>query len=148
MAQKLQIGEKLRLLRRKNDVTQDRLAEYLGVTPQAVSRWESGVCYPDMETLPRIADFFSISMDELFSYDGHTQKTAKEYLDRVDYLTDREQYEEALTLLREAVAAVPSHFGLQLALASVLSALADEEATTEQTDAYLNKRQSRQTFSC
>ena len=140
MAQKLQIGEKLRLLRRKNDVTQDRLAEYLGVTPQAVSRWESGVCYPDMETLPRIADFFSISMDELFSYDGHTQKTAKEYLDRVDYLTDREQYEEALTLLREAVAAVPSHFGLQLALASVLSALADEEeATTEQTDAYLKE---------
>ena len=44
MESKIKIGEKIRLLRKKNDVTQDRLAEYLKVTPQAVSRWESGVC--------------------------------------------------------------------------------------------------------
>ena len=138
MAQKLQIGEKLRLLRRKNDVTQERLAEYLGVTPQAVSRWESGVCYPDMETLPHIADFFTISMDELFSYDGQqTELTAKTYLDQVDYLTDRGRYEEALTLLRGAVAAMPSHYGLQLALASVLSDLADQ--AEEPDEALLNE---------
>ena len=140
MAQKLQIGEKIRLLRRKNDVTQDRLAEHVGVTPQAVSRWESGICYPDMESLPRIADFFSVSMDELFSYDGRqTEQTAKDYLDKVDYLSDRGRYGEALTLLREAVAAIPAHYGLQLALATVLSALADEEEPTAEGRAHLKE---------
>ena len=141
MAQKLQIGEKLRLLRRKNHVTQDRLADYLGVTPQAVSRWESGICYPDMETLPHIADFFSVTMDELFSYDGQqTELSVRACLDQVEHLTDRGQYQEALTLLREALAASPSHYGLQLSLASVLSELAGEaEEADEQSQTQLKE---------
>ena len=65
---RIKIGAKIRLLRRQNDVTQDMLAEHLGVTPQAVSRWESGVCYPDMNFLPLIADYFSVTMDELLCY--------------------------------------------------------------------------------
>ena len=48
----IKIGEKVKLLRKKNDVTQDRLAEYLGITAQAISRWESETCYPDIELLP------------------------------------------------------------------------------------------------
>jgi len=40
---------KFKSLREKVDVTQDRLAEYLGVTTQAISRWESEICYPDSE---------------------------------------------------------------------------------------------------
>ena len=67
METKIKIGEKIRLLRKKNDVTQDKLAYHLGVTPQAVSRWESGVCYPDMNYLPAIADYFSVTMDELLA---------------------------------------------------------------------------------
>ena len=51
----IKIGKKIRLLWKNNDVTQDKLAAYLGVTPQAVSRWESEICYPDIETLPQIA---------------------------------------------------------------------------------------------
>ena len=54
----IKIGHKIRLLRKKNDTTQEKLAAYLNVTPQAVSRWESEICYPDIETLPLIADFF------------------------------------------------------------------------------------------
>ena len=72
----IKIGQKIRLLRKKNDVTQDKLASALGVTPQAVSRWESEICYPDIETLPQIADFFGISMDELLCYDS-VQKESK-----------------------------------------------------------------------
>ena len=77
----LKIGKKIRLLRKKNDVTQDKLAQALGVTPQAVSRWESEICYPDIETLPQIADFFGASMDELLCYDSIQKETKiKEYL--------------------------------------------------------------------
>ena len=66
----IKVGKKIKLLRKKNDVTQDKLAAHLGVTPQAVSRWESETCYPDIESLPAIADFFGVSMDELMCYDS------------------------------------------------------------------------------
>lgn len=122
MEAKIKIGEKIRLLRKKNDVTQDKLAYHLGVTPQAVSRWESGVCYPDMNYLPVIADYFSVTMDELLCYSG-AQKAAKveEYLERVEALLDRDRVGEALELLRTAMAEIPSDASLQLETAQVLS---------------------------
>ena len=122
MENKLPIGEKIRLLRKKNDVTQDKLAEHLGVTPQAVSRWESGVCYPDMNYLPGIADYFSVTMDDLLCYSG-AQKAAKvrAYLEEAEHLLDRDRVTDALELLRNAMADVPSDFSLQLETAGVLS---------------------------
>ena len=98
--EKIRIGEQIRLLRRKNDVTQDQLAGHLGVTPQAVSRWESGVCYPDMGSLPAIADFFSVSMDELLCYaDRRTEKRVQDCIGQVDTLLEAERVPEALELL-------------------------------------------------
>ena len=122
MDAKIKIGEKIRLLRKKNDVTQDKLAYHLGVTPQAVSRWESGVCYPDMNYLPSIADYFSVTMDELLCYTG-AQKAAKvaEYLEEVEHLLDRDHVTEALEVLRRAMAEIPSDPSLQLEAAGVLS---------------------------
>lgn len=64
----LNLGNKIRELRRRDDRTQDNLAEALGVTAQAVSRWESGGSYPDMEMIPAIASFFGVSTDELFDF--------------------------------------------------------------------------------
>lgn len=61
----LKIGITIKNLRIKNKVTQDQLATFLGVTPQAISRWESETSYPDIELLPSIAEFFSVSTDEL-----------------------------------------------------------------------------------
>jgi transcriptional regulator with XRE-family HTH domain len=134
MEAKIKIGEKIRLLRKKNDVTQDKLAYHLGVTPQAVSRWESGVCYPDMNALPAIADYFSVSMDELLCYTG-VQKASKvkEYLAEVEHLLDRDKVTDALDLLRRAMAEIPSDHSLQLETAGVLSLYADmlEEAAEE-----------------
>ncbi len=61
----IKIGTVIKELRSKKGVTQDQLATFLGVTPQAISRWESQNGYPDIEVLPMIADFFSVSVDEL-----------------------------------------------------------------------------------
>ena len=121
METKIKIGEKIRLLRKKNDVTQDKLADHLGVTPQAVSRWESGVCYPDMNYLPSIADYFSVTMDDLLCYTG-VQKAArvKEYLEEVEHLLDRDRVTDALEVLRRAMADIPSDHSLQLEAAGVL----------------------------
>lgn len=120
----IKIGKKIRLLRKNNDVTQDKLAAYLGVTPQAVSRWESEICYPDIETLPQIADFFGVGMDELLCYDS-VQKESKirDYLKEAELLYEAEKLSECLALLREAYAEIPSSFEIQLELAKILSAI-------------------------
>lgn len=123
----IKIGKKIRLLRKNNDVTQDKLAAYLGVTPQAVSRWESEICYPDIETLPQIADFFGVGMDELLCYDSVQKETRiREYLANAEILAENEKLGECLALLREAYAEIPSSFEIQLELAKVLSALSAE----------------------
>lgn len=64
----LKIGAIIKKLRTDNNVTQDTLATALGVTPQAISRWEGEGGYPDIELLPMLADFFSVSTDELLGY--------------------------------------------------------------------------------
>ncbi len=66
---KLGIGENIRKYRRDANMTQDALAEKLGVSYQSVSRWENGSTYPDMELLPSIADIFSVTVDTLLGRD-------------------------------------------------------------------------------
>lgn len=55
----------LQSLRKKRGVTQEQLATHLGVSPQAVSKWENG-SYPDGDLLPRLADYFEVSIDYLY----------------------------------------------------------------------------------
>lgn len=60
------IGTQIARLRKEQEITQTALAEYLSVSPQAVSRWENGVSIPDICLLPQIAAFFGVSIDDLF----------------------------------------------------------------------------------
>lgn len=61
----MSMGRKLAQARRKNNLTQEQLAERLGVSRQAVSRWESDLSLPDAASLPRLAEVLGISVDEL-----------------------------------------------------------------------------------
>ena len=62
----LNLGQKIRELRHRDRRTQEALAEAIGVTSQAVSRWEANGGYPDIEMIPVIANYFNITIDELF----------------------------------------------------------------------------------
>ena len=62
---KLSIGNQIRANRLRLDMTQEQLAEKFGTSPQAISRWENGTTYPDIELLPMIASFFGTSVDAL-----------------------------------------------------------------------------------
>ena len=64
------IGKNIKDLRKRDNRTQEDLAKALGVTNQAISRWESNGGYPDMELVPAIANYFHVSIDELFGYHG------------------------------------------------------------------------------
>lgn len=61
------LGEKLTQYRKKNNLTQDAVAELLGVTPQAVSKWENDASCPDIMLLPQIATLYETTADELLS---------------------------------------------------------------------------------
>lgn len=59
------VGARIAKLRNEMNITQLELAEKLGVTDRAVSKWETGIGYPDVTLLPQIADVFGVSIDYL-----------------------------------------------------------------------------------
>ena len=61
------LGEKLSEKRRSKNMTQDDVAEKLGVTPQAVSKWENDASCPDISLLPTLASLYETTNDELLS---------------------------------------------------------------------------------
>lgn len=61
----MNIGEVIKSKRQKRNITQAELAELLMVTPQAVSRWEMGVSYPDIAMVPKISEVLQVTADEL-----------------------------------------------------------------------------------
>ena len=64
----MDIGRKIRELRKGMGLTQEQLSESIGISFQAVSKWENGITMPDISTIPMLASFFGISIDELFGY--------------------------------------------------------------------------------
>ena len=62
---KLHIGEAIRRLRKEAGLTQEQLADKLGISYQSVSRWELGSTYPDMELIPALTELFGVSADVL-----------------------------------------------------------------------------------
>ena len=79
---KLTIGENIRTLRRAKDMTQEQLADMLGVTYQSVSRWENSQAYPDIELIPAIAEIFGTSTDALMGVpETEKEKQAEKLID-------------------------------------------------------------------
>lgn len=64
----IKLGEKIKSLRKQKNISQEVFAGYLGVSFQAVSKWENGHTMPDVTMIPAIASFFGISTDELFDF--------------------------------------------------------------------------------
>lgn len=78
-------GENLKKLRKEKDLTQETLADYLGVSFQAISKWERGETYPDIIMLPAISSFFDVSIDDLIGVDKvQNEQKINEYLKKYD----------------------------------------------------------------
>ncbi len=122
----LTLGNKIRELRRRDGRTQEALADALSVTSQAVSRWESGGCYPDMELLPAIANYFGITIDELFGYQNDRERKIDAIIDKIDSYHikvrgDDEWVDDCLAILREGLAEYPQNDKLLITLADTLN---------------------------
>ena len=70
----IHIGEIITQKRKEKGITQEQLANFLNVSAPAVSKWESGKCYPDLTFLPLLSSFFQISIDELLGYQPFLSK--------------------------------------------------------------------------
>ena len=63
------LSEKLKQFRKARNLTQEQVADIFNVSPQTVSRWETGTNLPDIDMLPAIADFFEATVDDLLGVD-------------------------------------------------------------------------------
>ena len=78
----MNIGNNIKQLRQKKNLTQDQVAEKLGISYQAVSKWENNANTPDISLLPQIANLFDVSIDALFS------ENITDYSDLNHYMKD------------------------------------------------------------
>lgn len=93
----LNFGENLKKLRRSLDMTQDELAEALGLSIQAISRYETQAAYPDIEMLPVIAGYFGVTVDSLLGVSGEAkQRRRGEYRIKTGVEKDPEKRMEIL----------------------------------------------------
>ncbi|MCM1055709.1 MAG: helix-turn-helix domain-containing protein [Bacteroides sp.] len=101
---KLNIGKNIRSCRRKMELTQEQLAERLGVSFQSVSRWENGLAYPDIELLPLLTEIFGVTADELLDIPQEKKEKAEyELLRELSELSQREDapVERITDIIRE-----------------------------------------------
>lgn len=119
---KLKIGEKLKELRCERSITQEQLADLLGVSCQSVSRWELGACYPDIELLPVIANYFDVSLDDLVGMrDIRSEKKRSEIFTVALDLERQQDLDGAIAVLRSALKTYPNDDGFSAELALALS---------------------------
>lgn len=81
----MELSSIIKSYRRKTHMTQEQLAEKLGISPQSVSKWENSVAMPDIMMLPKIAEVFGVSIDDLFDL------TTEQRLNRIENRLDVEQ---------------------------------------------------------
>lgn len=118
----INFGMKIRELRKRDGRTQEALADALGMTSQAVSRWEANSGYPDIEIIPAIANYFNVTIDELFGYNGEREEKIKKILADADgMLNAQDNTEPCIALLREAVSEFPSDAQILLRLGYALT---------------------------
>lgn len=116
------IGSTIKKLRRERDITQEQLAEYLGITASAISQWETDRVMPDVTQLPILANIFEVSTDVLLGVDvENKQKAIDKILDEAYKHMGNGYYSRAEDILREGLRQYPMSHWLMDALLSTIS---------------------------
>ncbi|MBQ4603589.1 MAG: helix-turn-helix transcriptional regulator [Clostridia bacterium] len=106
-------GENLKNLRKSKDLTQEMLADFLGMSFQAISKWERGETYPDITMLPAIASFFGVTVDSLLGTDKiENENKIQEYKDEYQRLCRENKFDEAIVLAKQASHEFPGNYEL------------------------------------
>ncbi len=115
------IGEIIKELRKQRKITQEELAELVGVTPQAISKWERNVGYPDITQIVPLSKAFGVSTDEILGVTfGNDEKQVEEYIFSSYRAVVIDGYERAIEILREAQSKFPRSYLVKVKLANTL----------------------------
>ncbi|MBR7184666.1 MAG: helix-turn-helix transcriptional regulator [Clostridia bacterium] len=133
----LLIGEKIKKLRRARDLTQEEVAAHLGVSYQAISKWERGDGYPDITMLPALANYFDITVDELLGMNELASAESYNEINRIWAENNRcGAHRENVTRMREALGTYPNDALLLVQLSTSLEKL---EGSAEERRANLRE---------
>lgn len=117
----INLAEPLRRLRTARGITQETLADFLGVSSQAVSKWERGDGLPDITMLPPLANYFGVTLDELMNMDElRNREKLAEMKKHHRELRSAGREEEDLALLREILRQFPNDYETMAELAEYL----------------------------
>ncbi len=124
-------SENVKRLRKEKDLTQEVLAEALGVSFQTISKWERGESYPDIAMLPVISSFFSVSVDVLLGVDkSRTEERIKKYVDMFDNMN----LKDARSVLNEygkAVKDFPNEYSILIRYMELLQIAESGESKSD-----------------
>ncbi|MBR3610008.1 MAG: helix-turn-helix transcriptional regulator [Oscillospiraceae bacterium] len=116
---KSNISENIKLYRKQNNFTQEQLAEAMGVSVGAVSKWESGASVPELSLIMELADFFGISVDALLGYSVRNN-SAEETAERLRIMRSQKNYTNAFSETEKAVQKFPNNFDVVYQSGSLL----------------------------
>lgn len=108
---KIKIAENIRNLRKSHSLTQEQMAEALGVTVGAVYKWESGLSMPEIKLIMEIADFFEISVDTLLGYEQQNGNVENR-IQRIKQCIVEKDFEEGVLESEKALKKYPNNFNV------------------------------------
>ena len=133
----LLLGEIIRRKRLEKNLTQEEVASHLGISFQAISKWERGDGYPDIEMLPALANYFGISIDELLGM-SVSEKTEKYNTINAEWAENNKNRlnKENVELMKNALKIYPNDALLLVQLSTSLEKL---DGTNEEKENYLRE---------
>lgn len=109
----LKIGEKIKELRKAQDVTQEKLADYLNISYQAVSKWENGLALPDLSFIPALANFFGVTSDYLLDISlDNKSEIIENVLNKARSYTHTGEIEKSIAIIEDALQTYPNEHKL------------------------------------
>ena len=116
----MQIGEVIKMHRKEKGLTQEEIANRLGVTAPAVNKWENGNSIPDVMLLSPIARLLDITIDTLLSHEkGLTEKEVLLLVEEAENRLKKEPIDDVLIWIKETIEKYPSSYPLILSLAQI-----------------------------
>ena len=105
----MNIGNKIRELRKQRGITQEQLATSIGISFQAVSKWENNIALPDITLAPMLASYFGITMDELFDFNLAEIEAAVEGIADEAYKYRQSDPEKSRRILEDGLRKYPEN---------------------------------------
>ena len=117
----LNIGKCIIKKRKEKGITQEQLADYIGVSKASVSKWESGLSYPDILLLPELATYFNIPVDELLGYSPQlTKEDIKKIYNKLSHEFAVKPFDEVVKQCNQLIKKYYSCFPFLLSMIQLL----------------------------